>query len=304
MAELEIFQQIVIVDNAGLRNWAVEKLKSFSPNSLKIYSDFPKEKSEIIERIKAADAVFVSPRTKLTSEILQHSENLKYVGMCCSLYDKHSANVDMDFCESKGITVKGIRDYGDVGVVEFIASELIRLLKGLGEHQWKNEPLELIHQKVGIIGLGTSGKMVADILRVFGAQVNYFSRTRKPQAENEGIGYLPLHDLLKESDIISLHLPRNSSVLGEKEFDIFGSGKILINTSLGLVFDKTAFEKWISNKENFAIFDSDGIGVYKQEFEKYRNVISTNVVSGRTKEAYDRLSEKVLKNVEDFWAGN
>jgi len=298
-----MFQQIVIVDKSGLKDWAIEEVKGFSPNPIKSFDDFPKEKDEIIERIKEADCVFVSPRTKLDAEILNHCKNLKYVGMCCSLYDKYSANVDIDFCEGKNITVKGIRDYGDVGVVEFIVSELIRLVKGLGENQWKAEPLELVSQKVGIIGLGTTGKMVADMLRVFGAQVKYFSRTRKPDAEQEGIEYLTLQELLKESDIISLHLPRNSSVMNTAAFEIFGEGKILMNTSLGLTFDKSAFENWISNKNNYAIFDSDGIGAFREEFKKYPNVISTHIVSGRTKEAYDRLSEKVLKNVVDFMDG-
>ena len=90
------------------------------------------------------------------------------------------------------------------------------------------------------------------------------------------------------------------NVLGEEEFTKFGNGKILINTSLGLTFDKSAFENWISNQNNFAIFDGDGIGKYKQEFDKFKNVISTEVVSGWTKEAQERLSMKVLDNLIEY----
>jgi lactate dehydrogenase-like 2-hydroxyacid dehydrogenase len=60
--------------------------------------------------------------------------------MCCSLYDERSANVDVKAAGEQGITVHGIRDYGDEGLVEFIFAELTYLFKGLGRHQWKTEP--------------------------------------------------------------------------------------------------------------------------------------------------------------------
>ena len=79
------------------------------------------------------------------------------------------------------------------------------------------------------------------------------------------------------------------------------SGWILVNTSLGLTFDKLAFDNWIKNQNNFAIFDGDGIGNYKNEFDNIENIISSEVVSGWTKEAQERLSKKVLKNINDFF---
>ena len=62
--------------------------------------------------------------------------------MCCSLYDVSSANVDIKAAQAQNITVRGIRDYGDEGVVEFIIAQLIYLYKGLGEYQWGNDPTE------------------------------------------------------------------------------------------------------------------------------------------------------------------
>jgi len=295
-----MFKQIVVVDNTGMHDWAIERLGELSEKPVKIFNDFPLNKAEIIHRIEDADGVFVSYKTRLGSEILAKCSRLKYIGMCCSLISSKSANVDVDFAHEKGMTVTGIRDYGDEGLVEFIVSELIRLLKGLGKLQWKSEPVELTKRKIGIIGLGTTGKMLADRLQAFGAEIHYFSRTRKPEAEQEGIQYLPLNQLLATSEIVSLHLPRNTELLKKAEFENLGSGKILVNTSLGLTFSKSAFENWISDKQNFAIFDGDGIGGFKKEFDKYENVISTEMVSGRTKEAYARLSQKVIANVDQF----
>ena len=295
-----MFKQIVIIDKTGLQDWAIEKLRKYSENPIKIYDDVPISEEEAAQRIETADGVFVSWSTQLTSKVLSNAKDLKYVGMCCSLYDKKSANVDIDFADNNGITVKGVRDYGDEGLVEYIISELIRLIKGIGEKQWKEDAVELTGRKVGIVGMGATGKMLADRLQAFGVKVYYYNRSRKPQVEKDGISYLPLHELLESTEIISLHLPKNTKILKEREFKQFGNGKILINTSLGLTFDKSAFDNWISDQTNYAIFDGDGIGQYKEEFDNLKNIISSEVVSGWTIEAQERLSKKVLDNVIEF----
>lgn len=295
-----MFKQITVVDYTGLQDWAFKKLQTLSKEPIKIFNDIPKSDKEIVERIKDADCVFVSWNTQLSAKVLSKSKSLKYIGMCCSLIDSSSANIDINYATKNGITVTGIRDYGDDGVAEYILSELIRLIKGIGKHQWKAESLELTNRKVGIIGLGTTGKMLADRLHAFGTQVYYYSRNRKPEAEIEGIKYLPLNDLLNTSEIISFHLPRNTNILKDEEFKIFGNGKILINTSLGLPFDKSEFENWISNDQNFAIFDGEGIGEHKKEFDRYNNIISTEIVSGWTSEAKERLSHKALDNLNEY----
>ena len=78
------------------------------------------------------------------------------------------------------------------------------LLHGFGGKQWRHKAYELGGQKVGIVGLGRTGRMIADALRFLGAEVYYFSRTRKPDAEAAGIAYLPLRELLPEVDIYVL----------------------------------------------------------------------------------------------------
>ena len=72
----------------------------------------------------------------------------------------------------------------------------------VGEKQWKELPLELTDLKVGVIGLGTSGRMIANTLKYMGADLYYFSRTRKKEEEEKGIEYLPLDALLKHVDVI------------------------------------------------------------------------------------------------------
>lgn len=194
-----------------------------------------------MERIQDADCVLVSWRTKIDREVIASHPSIRYIGMCCSLYDERSANVDIAAARAHGIEVRGVRDYGDEGVAEFVMSELIRLLKGLGPHQWLSEPVELQQRKLGIIGMGATGQILAHRASAFGMRVQYFSRSRKPDCEQEGYEYVPLRDLLQTSEIISMHLPRNTKLLGPEEFAALGHGKILVNTSLGAPFEAAAF---------------------------------------------------------------
>ena len=133
------FNHLVLLDNTGLRDWAIEELSSLA-KKVTVYHDYPASESAVMERVGDADGVLVSLHTKLNSNIIQHFANVKYIGMCCSLYSESSSNVSISAAREKNIMVKGIKDYGDEGVIEFILSELIRLAKGLGAKQWKEEP--------------------------------------------------------------------------------------------------------------------------------------------------------------------
>ncbi|SDL32396.1 hypothetical protein SAMN04488034_103193 [Salinimicrobium catena] len=293
------FKKIVCVDNTKLQDWALEELQQYSEQEIEVYDDYPASEEEVVKRIQGADAVIVSWRTILDEKIISQCPDLKYIGMACSLYDDASANVAVNFARERGITVTGIRDYGDPGVAEFIIAELIRLLHGFGEHQWREMPEELSGKKIGIIGLGTTGQLLAECLLPFGVDLYYFSRTRKKEWEEKGVKYLPLEGLLQTAEIISFHLPKNTVLLKEKEFELFGNGKILINTSLGLPFDEEAFKEWRQGEGNFAIFDGDGKKQLAVEVEKYFNVLISEKSAGWSAATQERLSNKVLQNIKD-----
>ena len=152
------FNKIVCVDKTKLRDWALEELQKYSEEKIENYIDYPESEEEVLQRIGDAEVVFVSWHTPIDESIIKKCPSLKYIGMCCRLYDDESDNVAVQFARANGIVVKGIRDYGDPGVVEFIISEMVRLFHGLGEHQWKDMPVELTDKKFGIIGLGTTGQ--------------------------------------------------------------------------------------------------------------------------------------------------
>lgn len=293
-----MFKKIVAIDNVGLNKWGENELQNYS-KEVKLYYDTPQDNSEIIKRIEDADCVLVSYTTNIDKEVIENCPSIKYIGMCCSLYDEKSANVDISCAKEKGITVLGIKDYGDEGVVAYTVSELLRLMHGFGQSQWKVRPSELTNEKVGIIGLGTTGYMVAKALQAFGADIYYYSRTRKPNAEAEDMKYLPLHDLLKTVSILSTNLNKNTVLLYEDEFKAFGHGKILINTTLGPTFSVEALKNWLNNGDNYYL--SDGAGIMNcGELRELKNVIVVDKVSGSSYQCTERLSKKVLDNIKNY----
>ncbi len=296
---MRMLKKIVVVDETKMNLAALEKLKNYA-EEVEVSHDYPDSEEEIVDRIKDAEAVIVSWRTEITSEIINQAPNLKYIGMACSLFDEESANVAVKHANEKGIKVTGIFDYGDPGVIEYIISSLINLLHGFGNHQWKKMPVELSGRKVGIIGLGTTGKLLANALLTLGADVYYFSKTRKPAWEEKGVKYLALHALLEKSEIISLHLPKNTTVLKEDEFKKLGFGKILVNTSLGLPFEEDAFKNWIQEKENYALFDGDAKNSLSEEIQQLKNIVIQEKSAGWSQETQMRLSKKVLDNIENY----
>lgn len=176
------FKKIVAVDETLLNEAALEQLKTIGEEVV-VYHDFPTEEEEVIRRIGNADCLLVSFRTPIRRSVLDACPNIRYIGMCCTLYNPESSNVDVIEARKRGITVLGVKDYGDEGVVEYVVSELVRLLHGFGNVRWLKESTELTGRKVGIIGLGKTGGMVAEAMRFFGAEVLYYSRTRKLEAE-------------------------------------------------------------------------------------------------------------------------
>jgi len=299
-----MFKKLVGIEPLDLIPSAEEKLHDFAEEVI-LYRDIPKDANEIAERISDADAVLLSYTSTLDAKALEKCPNVVYIGMCCSLYSPETANVDIHYADQRGIKVTGIRDYGDEGVVEYVISELVRCLHGFGtqpngdlERPWDGIPREITGLKVGIVGLGTSGGMIADALKFFGAQISYFARSEKQAARAKGYVFLPLHDLLEQNEVIICCLNKNTVLLHEQEFRRLGERKILFNTGLSPAWDMEPFKQWLQG-DNRSYCDTLG-ALGDQKLVAHPNVRCMQVSVGRTQQAYIRLSEKVLANLSEY----
>lgn len=246
-----MFSKIVAIEPVSLIPSAEEALHTFA-NEVVMYPDIPADDEEIVRRIGDADAVLLSYTSSIRREVMERCPNIKYIGMCCSLYSPESANVDIIYANEHGIKVTGIRDYGDEGVVEYVISELIA----------------------------------------------YFARSEKEWAREKGYRFLPLDQLLEQSEAVFCCLNKNTVLLHEAEFRKLGDKKILFNTGLSPAWDEEPFVKWLSGN-NLCFCDTVGAlgGAHLLEHPHVRCVQAS---TGRTRQAFDRLSEKVLANLSEY----
>lgn len=291
------FNKIVAIEPVSLIPEYEEKLKTLA-DEVVMYGDIPADDDVIANRIGDADCVLLSYTSRLTADAMAKCPNIKYVGMCCSLYSPESANVDIRYAEAHGIKVTGIRDYGDEGVVEYVVSELVRCLHGFGQPSWEAMPREITGLKVGVVGLGKSGGMIADAMKFFGVEIAYFARSEKQAAAEKGYRFMPLQDLMEWSDVVFCCLNKNTVLLHEEEFRRLGNHKILFNTGLSPAWDEAPFLKWLE-EDNLCYCDTLG-ALGGEQLLAHPHVRCVNVSTGRTSQAFVRLSEKVLANIYEY----
>lgn len=289
-----MFKKLVAIEPVNLIPSAEKELQSFAKEVI-MYDDIPSGDDEIASRIGDADAVLLSYTSRIGRAALEKCPNVRYIGMCCSLYSPESANVDIRYANERGIVVTGIRDYGDEGVVEYVISELVRCLHGFGQKAWNEIPREITGMKVGIVGLGKSGGMIAEALKFFGADVAYFARSEKEAARKKGYQFLPLGELLSRSEAIFCCLNKNTVLLHDAEFERLGNRKILFNTGLSPAWDEAPFMKWLEG-DNLCFCDTAG-ALGAEHLLNHPHVRCMQVSTGMTSQALDRLSEKVLANL-------
>ena len=292
-----MFRKLVAIEPVSLIPSAEKELHLYA-DEVVMYSDIPVGDEEIIARIGDADAVLLSYTSRINRAVLEECTDIKYIGMCCSLYSSESANVDIRYANERGITVTGIRDYGDEGVVEYVVSELVRCLHGFGQEPWEDMPREITGLKVGVVGLGKSGGMIADALKFFGAEIAYFARSEKQEATVKGYRFLPLNELLAQNEVVFCCLNKNTVLLHEAEFGQLGNKKILFNTGLSPAWDEPAFVKWLEG-DNLCFCDTVG-ALGGEQLLSHPHVRCMQVSTGRTRQAFDRLSEKVLANIKEY----
>ena len=275
-----MFRKLVAIEPVGLVPAALEKLEDYAAEVV-MYDDVPAGDDAVVSRIADADAVLLSYTSRITAEVLSKCPSVRYVGMCCSLYSPESANVDILYA----------REHGN-GIAYYLC------LHGFGQSPWYGEPRESTGLRTGFLGLGKSGGMIADALKSFGAEICYFSRNPKPEAEAKGYVYLPLDELLVRSEAVFCCLNKNTVLLHEAQFGSLGNGKMLFNTGLSPAWDMDAFVKWLDG-DNLCCCDTTG-ALGDASLAGHANVSCPAVSTGRTAQAAVRLSRKVLENISAF----
>ncbi|MBI1334803.1 MAG: phosphoglycerate dehydrogenase [Armatimonadetes bacterium] len=269
---------------------------------------------DLVKAIKNVSIIGVRTRTKLTPRVLAAAEKLMAIGV----FSVGTDHVDVRGAAEKGIAVFNAPFSNTRSVVELALGEAMVLMRRVVEHstalhqgKWTktaDRSFEIRGKKLGIIGYGNIGSQLSVLAESVGIEVLYYDIAEKLSHGNAKRA-LSLQDLLKQSDIISVHFDgraSNKNLIGEKEFDMMKPGVIFLNLSRGTVVNYEALAEAVrSGKVGGA-----GIDVFPNEpksnaepFESVLqglpNVILTPHIAGSTIEAQRNIanyvSERLLK---------
>jgi D-lactate dehydrogenase len=267
-----------------------DKLNSYKP-AIKLKTDFNfgliSEQNCL--KYKDCDAIAIFVWSKLTRNIINSLPKLRLILTMSTGYD----HIDLDICRKKKITVCNVPNYGENTVAEHTFALILSLSRQLKSAQdWIHRPeksitelrgFDLYGKTLGVIGAGNIGLHVIRIARGFG--MNVLAYDINPQtllAEVLGFKYTSLNELLKYSDIISLHVPATKQtyhMLDTDEFSMMKKGAILINTARGSVVNTEALLVAIDK----GIISGAGLDVIEgEEFIKEESALLNSPVAENT----------------------
>lgn len=201
----------------------------------------------LIERGKDADIIIVA-NLPLRGEVLSACPKLKMLSVAFTGVD----HIDLDTCRARGIAVSNASGYSTNAVAELAFGLMLSLARnilpcdGRARSAGTKDSLigyELRGKTLGIVGTGAIGIRTAELGRAFGCKLLGWSRTRRPEAEALGLEYTELDTLLRESDIVSLHVPATAETAGlisREKLALMKPSALLINTARGTVVDNAA----------------------------------------------------------------
>lgn len=275
--------------------------------------------TERIERLKGADVVITNK--VVIDKAVMDATNLKLI--CISATGMN--NVDLEHAKAKNIAVKNVAGYSTASVVQHtfaLLFELTNRIKFYDEYvksgEWVKSEIftylgadisEIAGKEFGIIGLGEIGRGVAAVARAFGANVSYYSTSGANK--NSEFKQKGLDELLRGSDIISIHAPLNEktrNLLGINEINLLKDDAIVLNLGRGGIVDEAAMARAIDERN--LRFGTDVLECEPMSenspFLKVKNranlVITPHVAWGSL-EARKRLISLIVKNIEEFIKG-
>ena len=281
---------------------------------------------EINERLATAEVAVVN-KVRLDAATLRSLPNLKLICLAATGTD----NIDLEAAKDLGIAVANIRQYCTPSVVQHVFTLILALTQHLSVYQeavrtglWQNSKQfclldppfrELQGKTMGIIGIGELGGGVAGVARAFGMRVIAARlpwRIRQTPGESgQSAPRLPLHELLQQADIVSLHCP-----LTEETHQLIDAGALaqmkkdalLINTARGGLVDSQALVDALRNEE----IGGAGIDVLPQEPPtaadpllevSLPNLIVTPHIAWSARESRQRALDEILENIVAFSNG-
>ena len=274
---------------------------------------------EARERVKDADVLMIN-KVLVNKELMDSAPSLKLVCVAATGVN----NIDVEYAASKGIPVRNVAGYSTDSVAQATFMHLLSLVGGapyfdesvksgsysrsgmFTDSKWNW--MELAGKTMGIIGLGNIGMKVAKIAEAFGMKVCYYSTSGTGHSKDYPC--LTLEELLRESDVVSVHAPLNErtlNLLGAREFAMMKPTAYVLNAGRGAIM----VEKDLADAVDNGVIAGAGIDVFVQEpipedhpylkMKHPERMRLTPHVAWASVEARERLVAMMADNVRKGW---
>jgi glycerate dehydrogenase len=275
---------------------------------------------QVIERAAEAEAALLN-KTQMPGYILQQLPALRYIGVLATGYNI----VDTDAAKQRGMVVTNIPTYGTASVAQFVFALLLELCHNVRLHAdavragewshnpdwsfWKTPLMELAGKTMGIIGFGRIGRQTARIADAMGMRILANDTYRGEEPAYDAFRWGSAEEVLRESDVVSLHsplFPETRGMINARTLALMKPHAFLINTSRGpLVVDQD-----LADALNRGALAGAGLDVLSVEppaetnpLLSARNCLVTPHIAWATREARSRLMDAAVGNLEAFLAG-
>jgi len=292
---------------------ALEDLKKYG--EVKLYNTKASSREEFIQRMKEAEVVInVRAYSKFMEEVFKSSPSLKLL----SILGTGTDNVDLEAATRYNVLVTNTPGFAAVAVAEHalalmlaVARQIALIDRQVKEGKWPRGLMTQLYGKtLGLIGLGAIGGQLAKISKGIGMKaISWTFHPSKQRAQECGVEFVSLEDLLREADVISIHLrltPKTQNLIGEKEFSLMKPTAIIINTARGPIINQGALVDALTERK----IAGAGLDVFDKEppssddaLLKLDNVVLTPHNAGMTPETIEKGAQMAVDNIINYLAG-
>jgi len=280
-----------------------------------LYEEYPNEE-RLVELAKDVEAIIVRSKPKVTRKVIEAAPRLKVIGRAGVGLD----NIDLEAAKERGIKVVNSPGASSRSVAELAVALMFNVARKIAfadrkmrEGQWVKKQcmgIELEGKTLGIVGFGRIGYQIAKIAKALGMNVLlYDPYPNEERAKEVGGTFASLEDLLRESDVVTLHVPlveQTYHLINEERLRLMKPTAILINAARGAVVDTGALVKAL--KEGWIA--GAGLDVYEEEplpkdhpLTKLDNVVLTPHIGASTEEAQMRAGVQVAEQIVEILKG-
>lgn len=290
-----------------------QKIKNLGHDFI-YYDEKTTDTEELTKRSKDADIVMIA-NNPFPTEVIDQSEKLKLINVAFTGVD----HVGITAAKNQDILITNAAGYADQAVAELVIGLVLDLYRAISfgnqtiRQSGEQAPIqgrEIKDKTVGIIGTGNIGLRTAKLFAAFGANLVGYDANENPEAKELGMKYLELDQLMRQADIISIHvplIPSTEGMISAEKLALMNEEAILINTARGPIVDNNALADAL-NKDQIAgagidVFDMEPPIPNDYKLLKAKNTILTPHVGFLSDEAMERRAKIAFDNTVCYLKG-